>query len=915
MKNNNSIINLFNNSFKKNSDKIAIIYKSKTYTYNDIECLSNRIANKLISKGCSNESFALILDKSPEFIILVIAIWKIGGRYIPIDMEFPMERIQYIIKDSNARYIISNKKIQSKQKISFTLQELFEDKDDLVPNVNKPISKAYMINNFDVAYIIYTSGSTGMPKGVQITNNNLISFMSAIDEMLAFKNKERFLSITTVSFDISVMEMFYPLLYGHTLVVGNRRMLIDMEYLKKSIKENNVTVLQATPLTWELLINSGWKNENRLKILCGGEKLEKKLSKQLYNISDEVWNLYGPTETTIWSSIHRLQFAEDISIGTPLKNNKFYIFSDDMKELTNEGELYIGGESVSIGYINNEKLTYERFIKNPFNENEIIYKTGDIVKYENNQYYCLGRKDFQVKINGHRIELEEIEKQLEQNTAIDKTVVVADKLKNIYAFVIGKDEHIEDLREQLENILPIYMIPKKIFYVDFFPLTFNKKIDKNKLLEQYIYLETKTVNNLTDNMVAIWKKVLKQKIDINKPYYDYEIDSLTVTELCIEMEKIIPSFSFKDLIQYETISEIVKLYNKKKSIDMDKYIDNKRVKKILIQNNLKSTEIKLNYINNIEEMMLNYSYTNPNSSNFNDVYIFKVPYNNIQNIKEQFYKIAGNISNLKTIYIFGEKVKIYSDKLDKLIKFECKKIESKEKLQEYAKNLVNKSLNINEQSIRLEVVEANGEMYWSFIYHHIRLDENSLFDIVDKILKNLSSNFGYINKNKIDVTNENCLRIEFGSLQKSKFEKKALIENVTLNSEIEYHIINVFKELGILDNNNFINYVINIKKDIGNNIDVYSIKLPVKMNISEYSNRKKYMLKQKENKLLFSYNDIRKFSFDIYNISFFHVEKNNFNINVEIYNENEKIILIVSIDDNQQVPLNKLKSRLLNLDY
>ena len=731
--------------------------------------------------------------------------------------------------------------------------------------------------------------------------------MESINDIIDLEREERFLSITTVSFDISILEMFFPLLYGHTLIIGDRRMLIDMNYLMKAINDFNITIIQATPLTWRALINSGWENKNKIKILCGGEKLEENLSKKLFNLSNNVWNLYGPTETTIWSSAHRLEYAGDTSIGAPLKNNKFYIFSEDMRELRDKGELYIGGDSVSNGYINNPKTTNERFIRNPFNKNEIIYKTGDIVKCVNNNYYCLGRKDFQLKINGHRIEPEEIEKQIEKIKNVDKAVVVTDDKKNLYAFVLTKNNTVfsdVEIKQELEKFLPIYMIPKKIYFVGSFPMTFNKKIDKNKLISEYINnSNNEYYSNKIEDIKKIWKETLKQDIDINTPYYQYEIDSLTIIELCIEMGKVLEDFNFDDLVKYKTIKNISMYYNTHNCNEVNDSLLSKRVKKILEQNHLNREDIRIQKISNIEEMMLNYSYVNQESVNFNDIYIFETPFKNIEEIRKIYYNIMKNVENLQTLYVFGENIKLHSNQFIELIDFEYRKIQNKKDFNIHIHELLTSKFKINEQSMKMEIIENNDKHYWIFIYPHIRLDEVSFFKLVDMLIGEIRRKGKSIKnvggKTNIDVGS--AINVTIDIEQKKWIENMALKLNTSVNNVIEFFIIRRLIDMNIIKESVPINYIVNLKNSIGNNISIYSIRADMYKNINGYIKRKKCMLKKDGKKILLSYNDIRNMSFDDYDIPFYHIERNDFEINVEIYNRNKTIDIIISSADDSMI--------------
>lgn len=315
-----SIIELMENSFKKNRDKIAIIDDSQQYTYGEFEEIVNIVANNIYSNNLQKKKIAICLDKSVKFIALVVAIWKTGGSYIPIDTDMPDDRMNYILQDSGTDMVIidNNRQYRFDCKM-INIEKLFVKKQKEIK------SSAEKITGEDIAYIIYTSGSTGRPKGVQVSNNNLVYFMNTMKKYLKLNENDKWLSVTTVCFDISIFEMFFPIIYGITLVIGKKRMLIDMRILKNTILNENITVMQATPITWKLLTKFDKTIIKNMIVLCGGDKLECELARILYENSREVWNLYGPTETTIWSSVNKLEMPEDISIGKPIAGTHFYL--------------------------------------------------------------------------------------------------------------------------------------------------------------------------------------------------------------------------------------------------------------------------------------------------------------------------------------------------------------------------------------------------------------------------------------------------------------------------------------------------------------------------------------------------------------------------------------------------------------
>ena len=472
-----SIILKIKNIVRKYPNKVAIQCNEKFMTYKELDIFSDYIAYNLMNFISRGEIIGIHIYKDENFIPIIIALWKIGCAYVPLDKDVDYERINYIIKDSKIHYVISD---VLKNEIKANIINKYEI---VKKNKIQETSRSYLKND-ELCYIIYTSGTTGKPKGVMISNNNVLNFIDSIPNVINFSSNDRILAITTENFDIAFLELFLPLCLGATVVIGNKRHLIDMKYLAQSIRDNDITIMQATPTTWEMLFNINWNNENKIKILCGGEPLTQSLAKKIIESGSLAWNLYGPTETTIWSSIWKITNI-NISIGKPINNTRFYLINNHEEKIEDEnveGELCIAGKGLALGYINNPELTKNKFI---IIGNELVYKTGDIVFINNNLFYYKGRKDFQVKINGHRIEIEDIESNLISINGIEKAIVVYDsQTKQLKAYVKARVKISEiKIMEFLRNKIPAYMIPKKYYFVNEFPLTFNKKIDRKKLLE------------------------------------------------------------------------------------------------------------------------------------------------------------------------------------------------------------------------------------------------------------------------------------------------------------------------------------------------------------------------------------------------------------------------------------------------
>lgn len=815
--NQNSIIDLMEYSFKKNRNKIAIIDDSQQYTYCELEKVVNIVVDNIYSNNLQKKKIAICLDKSIKFITLVIAIWKTGGAYIPIDTDMPDDRMNYILQNSGTDMVIinSNKHYKFDCKM-LNIDQLFVKKQKEIKLSEKKITGE------DIAYIIYTSGSTGRPKGVQVSNDNLVYFMSTMKKYIKLNENDKWLSVTTVCFDISIFEMFFPIIYGITLVIGKKRMLIDMRMLKNTILNENITIMQATPVTWKLLTKFDKTITKNLIVLCGGDKLENELAKILYENSREVWNLYGPTETTIWSSVNKLETPEDISIGKPIDKTSFYLFDSNMKLNNYEGELYIGGLGVSKGYLNNKELTNERFKSNPTKKEELIYQTGDYVKHSNGKYYYIGRTDFQIKINGHRIEGEDIEKNLLEIKGIENAVVVQDKdSNNIYAFIKSKKSEMmneEIIKEKLREKINEYMIPRRIVAIDDFPLTFNKKIDRKQLISKYI-IKAKEENQNDDTyerIKQIWEKSIGEKVDIKKPYKEYPIDSLTLTEIAVEMEEIIEGCSINDIIKYESIDNIIK---NKKNTQFTKYEADKRVKNLLKENKLKITDVKKIEIHQMEEMMANTYFLNKKSIIFQDIYIFKTKKWNIDKemIKDCFFKEFLHEENLNCKYILGKKYKLQSNKFENLLGYKELYIYNKEDLNETLEYYINLVLDLNKKAIKLIIIYYEDYTFFIFKYPNVRMDEISFFKLLDKYFKKVIKNKNEVNQNIQLIKRSDVVNFTIQNEMKNICVKKANELGTELNNIVEYIIVESLKRQIKIDN---INFILNTKKKFGNNISI-----------------------------------------------------------------------------------------------
>ena len=469
----------------------AVHFKGNHVSYTQLDEQSNQVAQVLHKAGVGSGDFVgVFMPRSAEMLTGMLGILKAGAAYLPIDAKYPDERISYMLKNAGAQVVLTADTTVGHSALSdcqnLRLIDCFSSENSVTPVPDLTLSPE------DPAYIIYTSGSTGKPKGVVIPHKAVVNFLLSMAKEPGLTADDRMLALTTICFDISVLELFLPLIVGAQVEILSENDIIDGISLAEKLESGWPTVVQATPASWEMLLAAEWQGGQPLKVLCGGETLSKELAAKLFARCDELWNMYGPTETTVWSLVERVIDPEIITIGRPIDNTQCYIL-DDRGRLCPDGlsgELFLGGDGLALGYHRREDLTQSKFVDDPFRPGMRIYSTGDEVCYRpDGSLLCLGRLDQQVKLRGHRIELGEIESVLLQVTGVEGAVVA---LRNagtvdsqlvgflkIGADFVGKDNF--SLRDMIETWLPSYMIPSHFYYVDAYPMTLNRKVDRKTL--------------------------------------------------------------------------------------------------------------------------------------------------------------------------------------------------------------------------------------------------------------------------------------------------------------------------------------------------------------------------------------------------------------------------------------------------
>jgi amino acid adenylation domain-containing protein len=456
-------------------------------TYAELDQRANRLAHHLIESGVApGELVGLCLERTPDLLVSMLAINKAGAAYVPLDPSFPTERLAYMVADSGLSRAVTSSACSDVLPAS-TPRTVLEDERDAI-SARASASPEVAVGAGERMYVIYTSGSTGRPKGVEIEHRSVSNFLSSMAGEPGLHAGETLLAVTTPSFDISVLELFLPLVLGGTVLLADKETTADGERLVALIERRAPDVLQATPATWRMLLLAGWTGSRKLRALCGGEALPRELAEELLPMCGELWNVYGPTEATIWSTVSRVESgAGPVSIGRPIANTRVYVLDHAHQPVPIgvAGELWIGGDGLARGYLERAELTGERFVDDPHAPGGRMYVTGDLARWRaNGTLECLGRTDHQVKLRGFRIELEEIEAVLSEEPGVDQcvTVIREDRLVAFWVQGEGPEPTTEALRTRAATALPAYMVPASFARLDELPLTPNRKVDRRALL-------------------------------------------------------------------------------------------------------------------------------------------------------------------------------------------------------------------------------------------------------------------------------------------------------------------------------------------------------------------------------------------------------------------------------------------------
>jgi amino acid adenylation domain-containing protein len=569
---------------------LAIASDTQGFTYRQLHERSNGIARELRARGAGpGHPVAVCMERTAELPVAILAVLKAGSCYVPLNPQDSAQRLVTILEECRPAALIVDRSF-SALRGGDTIPLVYLDD---IPESSALLDyRAGDLTPDHHAYIIYTSGTTGKPKGVMIQHRALANLLHAAMRDPGFTSSDRLLAVSPISFDIATMEMFLPLAAGGTLVVGDRFIAADPLRLAAAIERFDITVQQATPMTWRLMVSSGWKGKHDLKVITGGEALPRDLANQMLHRVAELWNCYGPTETTIWSGALRIQSEEGIvPIGPPISNTRFYVLDETRRLLPPgvPGELYIGGLGVSTGYLDRPQLTTERFLPDPFASlpGSQMFRTGDLVRMINgNEFEFFGRLDQQVKLRGYRIELGEIESVLRSfHGIVDAVAALCESGPNepylvAYMTVEHEQTDLRQVRDGLAQLLPPYMVPNRFVVLEAMPLTSHGKIDRKALpppesvsavLPAYQPSEgARPQTELEEKLLTIFREVLNtREFGVTDSFFDYGGYSLLTVNLFTRINRALDlSLPISLLFDAPTVRALAGIIDHDQSLSM-----------------------------------------------------------------------------------------------------------------------------------------------------------------------------------------------------------------------------------------------------------------------------------------------------------------------------------------------------------
>ncbi|GAA4882288.1 hypothetical protein GCM10023311_00450 [Flaviramulus aquimarinus] len=584
------IHNIIESIAKKHPDRLALTFGENSISYKELNEKANHLAQELLGNATKNNAIVgLCIERSLDMIIGLLGILKAGCAYLPIDPNYPFQRINFMLKDAKVDNIVTQTSLLS-------LFNEFETNTVLIDTINSKntfnTTTLPIVKETDLAYVIYTSGSTGQPKGVPITHKNIIN---STDGRLDFydENPSAFLLMSSISFDSSKAGIFWTLCTGGNLIITEKRVEQDIEQIANIIEKHKISHTLMLPSLYHVILENieTAKLKSLTTVIVAGEACSKPLCethlKNMPNVS--LYNEYGPTEASVWCMAHKIEtqdlVKEQIPIGKPVANAKIYLLNSNKNivPIGVLGEIYVGGQGLSKGYLNRLDLTNTVFIENPFNTNEKLYKTGDLGKYRNDgSIEFSGRLDQQIKIRGFRVELDEIENNINNNILVKQAIVLVKKdnrkTKRLIAYIKPNDLFDEkELKQNLKQELPDYMIPNRFIIIDNFPLLPNGKVDK-KSLEKIEPISKpnfnndikKPINDIEQKLLEIWESILNIKsLSTTDNFFEIGGDSISSIQFIAKARKAGIMISPNQIFDYQTIKELASYISKKEKQQED----------------------------------------------------------------------------------------------------------------------------------------------------------------------------------------------------------------------------------------------------------------------------------------------------------------------------------------------------------
>ncbi|HTG34807.1 MAG TPA: amino acid adenylation domain-containing protein, partial [Thermoanaerobaculia bacterium] len=564
---------------------LAVVAAGEELTYAELDRRANRLAHHLQDLGVGPETLVgFAVERSADLVVGLLGVLKAGGAYVPLDPAYPQERLRYMMEHSGAPLLVTQERLlASLPETGMRVVALDRDREEIARRPAEPLRPigTAPLHPESLAYVIYTSGSTGRPKGVQISHRALGNFLDSMARRPGLAAGDRLVAVTSLSFDIAGLEIFLPLLAGGTIDLVSREVAMDGVRLAEKLA--GAAALQATPATWRLLLDAGWKGEAGLRALCGGEAVKPRLVADLAPCVGSLWNMYGPTETTIWSSVHPVAAGDftdagTVPIGRPIAATAIHVLDAALRPapIGLPGDLYIGGAGLARGYLSGPDLTAQAFLPDPFGKTPgaRIYRTGDVARFlPDGRLDCLGRKDHQVKVRGFRIELGEIETALTRHPAVHEAAaaVWGEGVGSwIAAYWVAADDAEapapSELAAHLRGLLPEYMLPAVFVRVEALPLTPNRKVDRKALPEPLALPAAgepgaETARSPVEDLLAgVWTQVLKlDRVRPQDSFFALGGHSLLATQVVSRIDKVLGvRLSLRTLFERPTLAELAR---------------------------------------------------------------------------------------------------------------------------------------------------------------------------------------------------------------------------------------------------------------------------------------------------------------------------------------------------------------------